>query len=738
MPLIIPIQDHPAVAQTVEGVFAGNTDLQGVLSVRFGLRGSLSGGTSITGSLGGTVVVNGVVDGRTTLTGFMRLNAEANVFMAGSLSGGTDVQAPNMQLGLTGNAAFHGSTNMVGSMTVTSADEPFFVLAADILSGAIAGQSNVRRYMPRLLADGAEVKIRKASVEASADTLGTEVRVTLLVPDAGLVSQAALLTFQVGLWSGGTFHFVDLVTNGRLSSRGNTLKNEQGRPSDEVTLSIVDVIGDRWNRAPRQPIHLYDPTTAATPTESDLDANRIEVLGVGYIVPVNVALPGMRLFDVLTQAYVDGCGFDAVICNIPDFPVSEVDFTLDGGFDAGVRPLLSLFTPVVFERDNTLYIVDPDAPLPAGMTPRDFTHAQTRELSDSLPQHEPVNALLIRTRGSDAGEYFTERLDTESTASGVFGTTGFTTTDIERRIREYRNFAAPTVVVREELVSEKTTVEDFELNVIEQTTETVSFDAFNRKTGSVKRANMRLPNLNAPGAPLTLLSDVTRQDQAITYRQDPQDPRRDLQDRVVTRESGLVVVDAGNPYLGNPYRIPILDAHRSGYINTDGGQSLSTEDIRTTTEQLRVRGLQVDVEVRVVNHISDTTTRNTTTTRPATASTSRRDQARGRTILLTVVGTDTQGRRAQVLDTGDLPYEVAVALGQRKLARLNSPPREVSMAPAYVDVTLRRGTVVQLKKRTGSALGNYIVRGYSIEFAEYDPSAGVVASMSANARELLT
>lgn len=738
MPLIIPVQDSSSLIATIEAVFAGNTSLTGALNVHFGLIGHVNGATNLAASLGGRYVIAGQVNGGTALSGSLRLNSEANIFMAGAIAGSTAVTAPEMQLGLSGNANFLGGTAMTGSLSVTNAEEPSFILAADILDTAIAAQGNIRRYMPRLLADGVEVKIRSASVEASPDTLGTEVRVTLLVPDAQLVSLAALLTFQIGLWSSGSFHYVDVVTGGRLSSRGNTLKNTGGLPNDEVTLSIVDIVADRWNRAPRQPIHLYDPDKADTPTQSDLDANRIEVLGVGYIEPVNIALTGLSLYVVLNEAYVTGCGFSSVVSNIPNFPVSEADFTLDGGYDAGVRPLLSLFGPVLFERDNVLYVIDPDAPLPAGMTPRDFTHAQTRELSDSLPQREPVNALLLRTRGSDSGEYFTERLDTQTTSSGVFGTAGFTTTDTERRTREYRNFASPTVIVREELVSEKVTVEDSGLNIIERTTETVSFDGLNRKTGSVKRTDMRMPNLNAPGAPLTLMSDVTRQDQMITYRPDPQDPRRDLQDRVVTRESGLVVVDAGNQYLGADYRIPFLDAHRSGYIDPDGDQSLSTMDIRTTTEQLRVRGQQVDVEVRVVNHISDVTTRNSTTTRPATASTSRKTQARGRTILLTVTGTDTQGRRAQTLDTGDLPYETAIALGQRRLARLNSPPREVSVSPAYVDVTVRRGTVVQLKKRDGASLGNYIVRGYSINFAEYNPTDGEAASMSATARELLT
>jgi len=736
VPILIPLQDSPLATVSVQAVLAGDTDLAAALTVKNNLRAVASGGTQMAGDLYEQLKATGAATGDTAMVGFLRLNAEPDQFLAGFLA--ADTQLIGALASKVGSPSeFAGGTELSGGLSISSEDVDSFVVSVDVLDPALASQSNVRRYAPRLLADGSEVKIRRASLEASPDTLGTEVRVTLLVPDAALVSQAASLTFQVGLWLSGSFHYVDVVSGGRLSGRGNALRNSDGRPADEVTLSIVDVVADRWNRAPRAPVHLYDPQTATAPPQSQLDSNRIEVFGVGYIEPVNVAVPGMRLFDVLAEAYVAGCGFSSVVCNIPNFPVSEVDFSLDGGYDGGVRPLLSLFEPVLFERDNVLYVIDPDAPIPAGMAPRDFTHAQTRELTDSLPQHEPVNALLLRTRANEAGEYFTERLDTETTSSGVFGTQGFTTTDVERRVREYRNFSAPTVVVREELVSERTTVEDSDLNIIERTTETVTFDVFNRRTASVKRTDMRLPDIDSDGA-LTLLTDVTRQDQLITYRPDPQDPTKDLQDRVITRESGLVLVDDGNQYLGGPYKIPLLDAHRSGYVDPGGDQHLSTEDIRTTIEQLRVRGQQVDVEVRVVNHLADAPTRNSTTTRTAPASVSRRAQSRDRTVLLTVSGTDTDGRRAQTLDTGDLPYDVAVALGQRKLRRLNSPPREVSVTPAYVDVTLKRGTVVELKTRSGAALGRYIVRGYSVEFEQYAQTSGVRASMSVSARELVT
>jgi hypothetical protein len=732
LPIILPIHDASGLVFTVDGVLAGDTNLVGALAVRFGVSGNLVGGTAMSADMGGTYTIDGHLVGDTALDGFLRINGEANVFLSGDLFGATAL-AGFLASAIGAGATFAGQTLMTGELSVEEADEASFVLAADILDTSLTTQGSIRRYAARLLVNGVEVKIRRATLEAREDTLGTELSVALLVPDASLVPLAASIDFAIGLWNGTSFTWVTLIAGGRLSSRGNTLKNDASRPVDEVQLSVVDVVADRWNRAPRRPIHMYDPQLSPAPSESSLTSNRIELLGGGYITQLAIAVPGLRLSNVLAEAYVTGCGFSGIVTNIPNFSVPEADFSLDGGWDGGVRPLLAPFAPVVFERDNKLYIVDPDAPLPAGLSPRDFTHAQTKEISDNVPQREPVNSLLLKIKSAAGGEYFTERLDTETTSAGTFGTDGYTETDTSRRIKEYRDFADPLVIVREELETETTRVLDFQFNLIESTVETKSFDAFNRLTGSVKRTSMRIPDPENDGT-MTFMADVTRQDQSITYITDPRNPELDLQDRVTTVLSGLVLVDDDNQYLGKAYRIPVLDAHRSGYIDPTGNQHLEQMDIRTTVEQLRVRGEQVDVQTRVIDHVSDIPTRNVTTTRPATASSSRKVQIGSRTILLTTPGTDTTSRRAQVLDAGELPYAIALALGKRKLARLNSPPREVSALPGYVDLTVRRGSVLSLKKRGGSALGTYIVRGWTIEFDE----GGQTATMSLRARELLT
>ena len=272
--------------------------------------------------------------------------------------------------------------------------------------------------------------------------------------------------------------------------------------------------------------------------------------------------------------------------------------------------------------------------------------------------------------------------------------------------------------------------------MVEDTVLTQSFDALGRKTGHVRRVSKRLPDLNNNGD-ITLLADVTRQDQLITYRPNPMNPAEDVQDVVSTVESGLILVDEGNQYLGSAYKIPLTDAHVSGYVDPEGSQSVTTGEIRTTTEAIRVRGQQVDVEVRVVNHLSNTPVQTSLTTRPGTVGINRRQNSATRTLLITIPGTEATGRRALTIDATSVPAAIGIQMGERKLRRLNSPPRQMSLLPAFVDLAIKRGSLLEIQGRQG-ALGVYIVEGYSITFEGFQPDRGAVASMSVTAREVVT
>ena len=752
MPIINPVEVVPEFPPSV--VFAGDTELSGSLTVKKTMQGTLAGATTLSGSLGGMVALSGTLAGATALDAFLRLNNEANVFLSGTLDGATEL-AVDMSASRGMFVSLDGATDMSGNLLVARPADfgfTFFVDIADSsVSSALSNPSNIRRFSGRLLVDGEPVPFIRANVNAPDNTLGTELSVVLLRPDVTQVTRTASIEFQLGIWAENAWQWTPLLAGGRMSSLGAHYANQDGLPADSVEVSFVDALGDRWNRRPDAPRILYDPQVLPPPTEEAISQQTIYDNTLGEaITPVYLEIAGMRLKNALEEAFVLGCGFDRVVTNIDDFSVEQVVFSLPGGYIGGVRDLIGRYEPITFVVNNDLWIVTLDNPLPAGFDARQLAAGHVQSLDDNLPGREPVNALLVSLKDGPAGaesgtasddEFFTERLETKTERAGVFGTEGYTETDIERRVREYRKLSAPAAIVREEEAYIKTRVLDHEFNEISIETLTRNFDALNRPTGYRRVMQSYLPDLADPDG-ARVLQPALDERQYIFYGPHPLDPRRDTQTRIKTHTDGAILVDEDNEYLNKPYRIPLNDAHKSGYVSPGGGQSLTFGPIRSVIETLRVEGGQVMRDRHVQNHVAGVTEPPTTQVLPGDAGLDRQGPAALRSgqstrlVLLTVPGSEGAERVVQEFDASGLPADLGMQLAEKRLARLNNPPRELAVEMAFVDPTVRRGTDLLVMGRAGS-VGTFIVRGYSIT-VEKQADGAVLAKMSLRARELQT
>lgn len=539
MPFIFPIQsydDPPGALLT----FAGETTLALGSTATQGGRLVMAGATALSLRAVQSSAIN--FEGATQLSitgpqGYGSINFEGATQL--SLGGGVSVFR-RLQL--------DGATELTLRGVYAEPEEFGFTVFADVLSAALSSAlsnpANVRRFTARLLVGGEPVPFIRAEESAQPDKLGIELTIILARPDVAAVGLSDSVDFEIGVWTGAGYEYVRRMTGARLSGRGARYANEEGLPADSVELSFVDIMGDRWSRAPAANTILYDPARVDEPEPSQLASLAIYDEQGGRIDPVVRAVSGLSLLKVLDAAFVEGCGFEAVITNVEDFPVEQVTFTRSGGYDAAVRGYLSLYDVVPSVVGNDLWLVDAGAPLPAGLSPRDFPASMSLALDDTLPQREPVTAILVHLKDASSGEYSTERLETPppvESPPGGFGTQGFTQTSTERRVREWRNYSAPEVIVREEVLYEKTTTEDYLFRVINRETRTDSFDALGRHTGYTRSIEQRLPDVDN-GGELTL-QRVAEETQLITYTPDPRDTRRDLQDRVETRRSGLILVD---------------------------------------------------------------------------------------------------------------------------------------------------------------------------------------------------
>lgn len=601
------------------------------------------------------------------------------------------------------------SSTISAPLFVTITPEFGFTIYADILDSALAGTGTIKRFTARLRdEDDVELPIKEFTHRAPAGAMGQSLTVGLADPSSSAISGDEVLEFDLGFWNGSAFVYVPILAGGTVQGRDRSLGFDR-RPTDQLNFSTADTIGQRWNRAPRTPVILYDPQTTVAPSQSTQNALRDEAGNA--ILPEIVPFFNLMLRDVLSYAYVTGCGFAAVQTNLLNFPVTRVEFSLEGGFDGGARSLLSLFEPVFFVEGETLWIIDPDEPLPAGVTPQDLPLSSVLAWSDSTPATEPVNALIVSygERAGD-GDTFTTRIETENSERGTFGTPGYTKTEISRTIREYRNTADPDTIVREVVASTETATRDYLLNIISRETQQDQFDSLGRKSGHLRTVESLVPDLENSGA-LTLLTCAS-ETCSIAYKTNPFNPRQDVQDQVTTYVEGLIHSDEDNTYLDQPFRLPLTDAHRNGFIDPEANQSSLFGPIKTTRERLNVRGNgQLDVEVTVIDHIANTTER--TIAAPRTGSSALdRQQINQQRVLIVIPDTEEDGRRVPTLDAGDLPRETALLLGRRKLARLNHPPRTATAQLPFPDLSLRRGKVVQAYDRAG-ALARFIIVGHT-------------------------
>ncbi len=736
MSIFLPISGGQAAAvhQLEAFTLAGQTGLAVTPQVARSFAATLAGRTLLAITPTATYKVPVALAGGTALAITPKLAGEPNasfgVMEFASAAGLTITPA----LAINVAAVLASGTLLAVTPSITREEEPSFTFVVTVIDAALAAaqDSNTRSYSARLFANGTPIPVVSLSINAPPDAMGLEVSAVLASADAAaLFPLDAVVDVEVGLWDGSGFIWQRFVSGGALSARSRRLLISNNLPADTVEVNIVDIVADRWNRAPRQNVFVYDPDKVARPSDESLREQNVYTSAGAVVSAQAVAVSNLRLHEVLRRAYVEGCGFSAVRTNIENFPVEQVSFTLSGGYDAAVRPLLQAFTPVRFPVSNDLWIVDADTPLPAGLAARAATLSSFLDISDTFPSRVPTNAIIVRLRReTSGGEFFTERVETETTSTGQFGSPGYTSTLTERRVREYRSDTEPWKVVREEVVSLKTTITDHEFRVISRETQVDSLDNLGRRSGYARTVEMLLPDLNADGTPL--LQTAEEEDQVIYY--DPLDPARDRQSRVETRTAGLILVDNDNEYLGRPFRLPFLDAHRSGQIDTDADQTTEFGEIRTTVVSLRGTGGQLQRERRVINHISNAPDIITVEPVPGSSEVSRARGAGTRAVLLTVAGTDGRGRRAAEFDGTALPNATALRLAGQKLVRLNSPPRELQGQMTFADLTMRRGLELILAGRGGVVLGKYIVRGWTLTVRRAEGGA-VEALMSIQARE---
>jgi hypothetical protein len=543
-----------------------------------------------TAAFGGRVVVAGSL----ALAGASALALEGNkavgngnVFGRLALSSGSTLQLGGKTLARAGGLNLRSSSSLSFGGRVERGEEFGFTLFLDIVNANLALQRGTR-YRARLTADGVEVPISSFNLRAPRDYLGTSLSLTLARPDPSLVSRTASLKFEIGVRNGATYEWVTLLDGGRLAGRDAQIGFAGGGPTDTVQVSALDVLGDRWQLAPPRPRTLYNPARVSAEevgagaglvkddngaaVESFKGFAASEVLRTesgGVVLPVRVAVDNLTLHRALEAAYREGCGFAAVVTNIPDREIERIDFTHEGGYDAGVRPLVALYEPLYHVGDgDVLWITDPDE-VGAGQlaAARQLPLSAVVTVKSTLPSRSLVDGLIVSYREETEAEIVIgDRSENDPPIiSGNLETTE------RRRFRQYSRASQPNVVSREDPLERTTTVRR-DGEIVHRETQTDTYDALNRKSGHTRTVESRVPDLE--NGAMALLT-TTEEKCSISYRPHPTRPRAWVQDLSITQERGLIHEDNDRPYRDQPFRMPLTAAHINGNIETEADQTSS-------------------------------------------------------------------------------------------------------------------------------------------------------------------
>lgn len=445
----------------------------------------------------------------------------------------------------------------------------------------------------------------------------------------------------------------------------------------------------------------------------------------------------------------NGCGFERVITNIEDYPVRQANFTVEGGWHDGAQPVVAMYAPIYFLKGEDLVILDVDQPLPYGVTPYNVSLSYHKALSLKQTFQPDKNQLLLTYQymGNDPYENPTKLfrevqlpdeypVDTSSSGGPNFGEEGYIKQTLKERVREYYMSDTPddvldTQPVKTQLITEQTIVirddggsVSFSGVRVSGIEETEHFYAGDLKIGHSRTVQSRI------FTPETLTSRLESQmltvlDERsdISWIDDPAKPGVKMQSRVVTTTSELCVSPAEpqeiwiDDVAHEHYPlISLLEANLGAYIDSEWRLTSNRVKSMTKTEILRRRKHnQYDVLVTEVDHLNGGGVRNSIAS-PTIAYVGHDPYAvRSRTIRLKNDESIAEigPRIPDTLNTYELPRDRAIELGQRRLARLLNPLKNMPIDLPTPDLAIDRGSVIRGQTRDGYT-GNFIVTGLSI------------------------
>ena len=586
-----------------------------------------------------------------------------------------------------------------------------------------------------LTVGGTEVKLRSWSYEETDQSVYGTLNAQLNNLDQrSLLTSSAAINFSVNGQA--------LLDTGRLDRKDYSISRQGIGSADDVTFVAMPEMEALLNKVPSVPTVYFDPErheVTADDFEGIFDTEN------NYTPPVVNEVAGMTLYDLLQAVMVDICGFTDFVCTIDDFPILSVV-----SFDAGVAywntiaNMIAMCNPIISTIDEgaglILDIRDGTSGSPSGMpAPRvlSVSNASNMGVATELAR---VDSLLISvTKDKFYYDYYEDRTpEIETIDEGNQGLYGgeYTQTTITSYYRDFYRTSQPNTPVKTELRRQTTDVEFLPFGgIFMSTNENFYFDRWGRLKSRRKVTSAVVPD---PFTSFVIaMTEIETEDEKITYKMHPFQPRTYYTSKREINKGGIIYIDGENPQLGTNYARDVINAYRSGnVVDTMSGVYGKISQFVETIEPRRNKRL------KLTNYEIDFTPVSVGQS-PIFLSgdTSEKDGEVGvnlfvqeqQKMYIFQEGETEIGGTIEKVNMGELPQEMAVALGNRILLQRNGMPNRVSFDIPYIDTSLKRGTPINAIGRNGEDLGNYIIEGRTLRCDAFD--RGPRYSMSLQARE---
>lgn len=666
------------------------------------------------------------------------------------------------------------------SLDVVNGDS--FIILADILSEELSGENlgsfAFTEITAELLVNSVVVPIKSFQFSVPSGKLGSTLNVVLADPDVTDIPAGASVKFQLVIRVEGVNHNYVLMDNAKLQTRDSSVKWKGGPgngPQDEVTFGALDVIADKFGLAPRRPVIMYDPYRVTFDEVAQRPRDAIQDDQGHPILPIIEPVYGLSMSQIIARAYTNvggtafishlsreflasiswvtligspgtdqvGCGFTAVVTNIPDYKVRRADFSIDGGWHDGAQPCVGMYSPLYFVEGTVLFIIDVDRLLPYGYTAHPITLGDHKSLSDRIAYKPDANAVLLTYQyanndpNEDPARLFREVYSfTEDESNGIdYGDPGYLKKVTERWDLEYylADFPAEvlsTIPIRIESRTQQT------VNYASIVDDAIVFTSYGVRTthrevttyqyrGELLVHSIKITEglITTGDSPSFTLTELARERTYINWIDDPFAPGIKIQDRNITEITGIIVTNRDTETVQGPdgpieinRAFPVLLAQQSGIINSDSLFSERLVPIKSIHEVLhRLNDTQFNVDIVEIDYLNNTINRSYGQAVTGNNETSQYGSKTRTVLIRDLVSEADIGPRIPVpVNAYELPRIRALELARNSLMRLKNPLQQLPIDLPGVDFTLARGSIIKGQKRDASYTTNYFVTGYSI------------------------